>query len=45
MRIKQAQEEKDKDKQDKAKIKELKRANKLYNNKIIEEAKAQRARD
>ena len=45
VRMKQAQEEKDKDERDKAEMKELKRANKLYNDKIAEEAKAQRARD
>ena len=45
MRIKQAQEEKKADKLDKANTRELKKASKLYNNKIAEEKKAQRARD
>jgi len=45
MRMKQAQEEKDKDERNKAEIKKLKRANKLYNDKILEEKRAQRVRD
>jgi hypothetical protein len=45
VRMIQAQEEKDKEEREKSEMKELQRANKLYNDKIAEEAKAQRARD
>jgi hypothetical protein len=45
VRMRQAQEEKDKEEREKSEMKELQRANKLYNDKIAEEAKAQRARD
>ena len=45
VRMKQAQEEKEADELDKASRRELKKASKLYNDKIAEEKKVQRARD
>jgi hypothetical protein len=45
VRMKQAQEEKEADELDKANTRELKKASKLYNDKIAEEKKAQRAGD
>jgi hypothetical protein len=45
VRIRQAKEAKDLDKKNKANIKELKKANKLYNDRIAEEKRKKAARD
>jgi hypothetical protein len=45
VRMKQAKEEQEADEKNNADMRELKKANKLYNEKIAEEKKAQRARD